>query len=57
MKPDPIVEGVREARQAHAARFGYDMDAIYADLKEKEKAYSHRLISRPAKRQLRATGS
>ncbi len=34
---DPIVEEVRRARDAYAARFNYDLRAIYHDLKEQEK--------------------
>lgn len=34
---DPIVEEVRRVRDEYAARFDYDLDAIYRDLKEQEK--------------------
>ena len=34
---DPIVEEVRKVRDAYAHRFNYDLDAIYRDLKEKER--------------------
>jgi hypothetical protein len=34
---DPIVEEVRRVRDAHAARFNYDLDAIFEDIKEREK--------------------
>lgn len=37
MNPDPIVEEVRRARDEHAKRFNYDLDAIVADLQKKEK--------------------
>jgi len=33
---DPIVDEVRRARDAYAARFNYDLRAIYRDLKEQE---------------------
>jgi len=36
MWTDEIVEEVRAIREAHAARWGYDLDAIYQDLKEQE---------------------
>lgn len=36
MWTDEIVEEVRAIREAHAARLGYDLDAIYQDLKEQE---------------------
>lgn len=57
MKPDPIVEEVRKARQAHAAKFKYDMEAIFSDLKEKEKTCGHRIVSRPPGLRLKDTGS
>ena len=34
---DPIVEEVRQIRDAHAARFNYDLDAIFRDIKDREK--------------------
>jgi hypothetical protein len=34
---DPIVDEVRRIRDAHAARFSYDLDAIFQDIKEREK--------------------
>ena len=34
---DRIVEELRKIRQAHAAKFNYNLTAICADLKEKEK--------------------
>lgn len=34
---DPIVAEVRKVRDRHAAQFHYDLDAIYCDLKEKER--------------------
>lgn len=48
---DPIVDEVRRIRDAHAARFNYDLDAIFRDIKEKEKKCGHQFISgvaRPA---------
>lgn len=33
---DPIVDEVRRIRDAHAARFNYDLDAIFRDIKERE---------------------
>ena len=37
---DEIVEEVRAAREAYAARFNYDLAEMYKDLKAKEKARS-----------------
>ena len=42
---DPIVDEVRRARDAYAARFNYDLRAIYRDLKEKEKRSGRRVVS------------
>jgi hypothetical protein len=36
MLNDEIVDEVRAIREAHAAKFGYDLRAIYADLKRSE---------------------
>jgi hypothetical protein len=36
MIEDPVVEEVRRIRQEHAARFDYDLKAIFADLKQTE---------------------
>jgi hypothetical protein len=36
MSEDPIVEEVRQIRQEHAARFDYDLRAIFDDLKQTE---------------------
>ncbi len=33
----PIVDEVRRVRDAHAARFNYDLDAIFQNIKEREK--------------------
>ena len=44
MKEDPIVAEVRRIRQVHAARFGYDLDLIVADLKAQEQASGRQYI-------------
>lgn len=36
MLNDEIVDEVRAIRDAHAAKFGYDLRAIYEDLKKSE---------------------
>jgi hypothetical protein len=36
MWQDPIVAELRQAREAHAARFDFDLQAICRDLKEQE---------------------
>ncbi|VAX25745.1 hypothetical protein MNBD_NITROSPIRAE01-1072 [hydrothermal vent metagenome] len=49
MRKDPIVEEVRKVREAHAAQFGYNLDAIYRDLKKQEKKSGREFTSYPAK--------
>ncbi len=44
---DPIVDEVRRVRDAHAARFNYDLDAIFADIKEQEKNSGLKFVSFP----------
>ena len=57
MKADPIVDEVRRVREAHAARFNYDLAAICADLKKKEKDSGHTVVSRHPKLRLKRTES
>lgn len=51
---DPILDEVREARKKHAQRFHFDLRAICADLKKKEKEYEqkygHPIISSAPKK-------
>jgi hypothetical protein len=54
MWEDPIVEEVRKTRDAHAAKFNYDLQAIYRDLKEQEKHSGRTFVSYPPKRITRA---
>jgi hypothetical protein len=42
---DPIVDEVRRTRDAYAARFNYDLRAIFRDLKEQEKRSGRKLVS------------
>jgi hypothetical protein len=42
---DPIVEEVRRVRDAYAARFNYDLQAIYRDLKAQEKRSGRKIVS------------
>jgi len=42
---DPIVDEVRRVRDAHAARFNYDLDAIFRDIKEQEKKSGRAFVS------------
>ncbi len=46
MKDDPIVEEIRRVRSAHAARYGNDLDRIFAAIKESEKKSAAKLVNR-----------
>lgn len=51
MLNDEIIEEVRAIRDAHAAKFAYDLRAIYADLKSSEAeriAAGHPFVSPPS---------
>lgn len=47
---DNIVEEIRNIREDHAAKFNYDLDSIYRDIKEKEKKSGRKIISLVPKR-------
>jgi hypothetical protein len=47
---DPIVEEVRRARETHAKKFNYDLDAICEDLRKREKSSDHPTVSLGPKR-------
>jgi len=49
MWKDPIVEEVRAVREAHAAKFDYDLKRIFADLKEQERKSGREYVSLSAK--------
>ena len=42
---DPIVNEVRKIRDELAKKFNYDVDAIFSDLREKQKKYGNRIVN------------
>ena len=50
MWKDEIVEEVRRARNEYAAKFNYDLDAIYKDIKKQEKQSKGKVVSLPPKK-------
>ena len=50
MEFDPIVAEVRAIREAYASRFGFDLQAIGKDLREKEKKSGRNVVSLPSRR-------
>lgn len=47
---DPIVEEVRKARNEHAKRFNYDLQAIVADLQKQQKASGRKFVTLPPRK-------
>jgi hypothetical protein len=47
---DTIIAEPRKIRDEHAERFNYDLDAIFAELKRKEKKSPAKLVSRRPRR-------
>lgn len=56
MYKDPIIEEIHKGRQEHAAKFGYDLDKIVADIKSREGKDGHPVIRLPP-RLLKPTSS
>ena len=50
MWKDEIVEEVRRVRDEYAAKFNYDLDAIYEDIKKQEKQSERKVVSLPPKK-------
>ncbi len=45
MWKDQVVEEVRKNREAYAAKFNFDLQAMYEDLKKAEKKSKHKKVS------------
>ncbi len=45
MWKDSIVEETRKVREVYAARFKYNLEAIYKDIKKQENQSSQKIIS------------
>ena len=46
---DPIIDEVRAARHAHAARFEYDISAIFHDIRAMQKRSERTYLRYPAR--------
>ena len=49
-QPDPIITEVRSVRDDHAARFGYDVEAIFRDIRSRQEASDREYVRYPARR-------
>ena len=45
MTKDPIVEEVRKVREAYAAKFGFDLKAMAADLRRQQAEGSRKVVN------------
>ena len=52
MWTDPIVEEIRREREAYAAKFNFDLQAIYQDIKRQEQESGHEIVTLPSKRRV-----
>jgi len=50
MSIDSLVDEIRAEREAYAARFNYDLWAIYRDIKERERKSGRTYVSLTRKR-------
>ena len=50
---DPVVAEVRAARQRHSARFNHDLNAIVADLRERQQHMRRPVVSLTPKRPMK----
>ncbi|HKR00865.1 MAG TPA: hypothetical protein VJT09_09330 [Pyrinomonadaceae bacterium] len=50
MWTDEVVESTRKAREEYAAKFDYDLEAIYEDLKRQEALTERKIVSLPPKK-------
>jgi hypothetical protein len=49
MTHDEVVKQVRQAREQNAAKFNYDLKAIVADARKRQKESGHRVVSLASK--------
>jgi hypothetical protein len=47
---DPIVDEVRKARDLHAKKFNYDLQAIVADLKKQQEVSGRKFVILPPRK-------
>ena len=47
---DPIIAEVRAVRDKHAARFDYDIDAIFRDIRAMQETSGREYVQFPARR-------
>lgn len=48
-RTDPIIDELRAVREEHLARFGYDLDAIFQDIRARQETSGREYLRRPAR--------
>ena len=51
---DPIIAELRAIRQAYAARFNYDVDAMFKDIRARQEASGREYVRLPSRRSVSA---
>ena len=54
---DPIITEVRANRDEYAARFNYDVGAIFRDIRARQEASNREYVRYPARRTVEETGN
>ena len=49
-EPDPIIAELRAIRQEYAARFNYDVDAMFRDIRARPEASGREYVRLPSRR-------
>ena len=49
-RTDPIIDELRAVRDAHAARFNHDVEAIFRDIQVQQEASGREYVSLPPRR-------
>ena len=50
LQVNPLITEVRAVREEHAARFGYDVKAIFKDIRSRQEASGRKCVRYPARR-------
>ncbi len=47
---DPVVDETRKCREEYAVKFNHDVDAIFEDIRRRQKQGGRKLVSFPARK-------
>ena len=57
IQPDSIITEVRAIRDEYAARFNYDVGAIFRDIRARQETSDRKYVSYPARRTVEEIGN